>query len=229
MVYAKLTELLSAYKRLFLGDLATSSIPHDSKLNLLMAEFIQKLWPLCMQITSSQGSVFSYESTANFYFEMCSFYSFLFYNPKSLVNNTAKEMKLLLDMIENIAFPSATSSSDEAYSQLVVVRLKFLNNLLRDENLLEICQKNLANTFEVKLLNFFISTYLNNVNIHLLASGPPGSNNDPTTNSTTSTNQSVVEKEFFLFLNQLTLKLNVLQDLNMTNQFNNSSESSAKI
>lgn len=219
MIFAKLIEIFSVYKRMLLSDLSSYSL--DSKLTNIMMDIIQKIWPLSLHTTSNTSNVFSYETTANFYFEMCSLYSYLFYNPKSLVNNQTKEMKNLLDMIENISFTSP-NTNDDSTSQLIIVRLKFLNNILRDNNLYEICEKNLLN-FEYKLMNFFIHTYLNNANISLVQS----SNSDISVNTTANSNasgsgQSTVEKEFFQFVELLTQKLNLFTELNM-NKFDSQS------
>jgi hypothetical protein len=126
-----------------------------------MSNFVQKLWSVLNHQNSFTNltSVFSYEIIANFYFEICSLYSHLFYNPQSLVVNSAKQIKTLLDMIENFCFASHTNNSADE-SQSIVVKLKFLNNLLDDQNLYDVCNKNMAN-FELKFVSFIVYVYLN--------------------------------------------------------------------
>lgn len=120
----------------------------------------------------NSASIFSYEIMANLFYELCSLYSSLFYNPGSLLVNSTKQMKTLIEMIEQISFSHinsavliSSSSYFEENTPLTIVRLKILNNLLTDENLFEICKKNMTN-FQAKLVNFLIFAYLHNANLN---------------------------------------------------------------
>jgi hypothetical protein len=171
-----------------------------------MSNFVQKLWTVLNHQNSFTNltSVFSYEIIANFYFEMCSLYSHLFYNPQSLVVNSAKQMKILLDMIETFCFTShannSTTSTDE--SQSIVVKLKFLNNLLDDQNLYDVCNKNMTN-FELKFVSFIVYVYLNN-------------SSRETMEQNNSKNVSQVDKELQNFVRLSSDKLKIFSELKIS-------------
>ncbi len=118
-----------------------------------------------MIVHQNTASIFSYEIIANFFYELCSLYSSLFYNPSSLIVNSTKQMKTLIEMVEQISFSHMNSvlisspSYFEDNTPSSIIRLKILNNILVDENLFEICKKNMAN-FQAKLINFLVFVYL---------------------------------------------------------------------
>lgn len=111
-----------------------------------LTDFTLKLWTTVLQNQQSSAhapTVFSYEITASCYFELCSLYSSLFYNPESLLIICTKKMKTLLEMIEQISFPNHALSSNHQIESThsLVVRLKFINNILTDQHLFEICNR----------------------------------------------------------------------------------------
>ena len=128
-----------------------------------MSDLVTKLWSiLTNQAALNSPTIFSYETMASCYFEFCSFYSNLFFIPDSLLVNSTKHMRTLLDMIEQIsglASQNINSQADDSSSQLLSVRLKFLNNLLNDDRLFEISNKNIQN-FQFKLINLLVYAYL---------------------------------------------------------------------
>ena len=128
-----------------------------------MLDFLQKLWSILNKQQSAGlnfTSIFSYEVVSNFYFEICCLYSILFYNPSLLVKNSSTQTKILIDMIEHFTFTYTSVNVVDDSSQLIVVRLKFLNNVLHNDNLFDICFKNISN-FDQKVVCFIIFAYLN--------------------------------------------------------------------
>ena len=119
-----------------------------------------------MIVFQNTASIFSYETIANFFYELCSLYSSLFYNSSSLLVNSTKQMKILIEMVEQISFShmnsavlNSSSSHFEENTPSTIVRIKILNNILVDESLFEICEKNMVN-FQAKVINFLVFAYL---------------------------------------------------------------------
>lgn len=124
-----------------------------------MSSLIESLWSVVNSQQLNITNIFSYEIVASFHFQMCSLYSTLFYN--SILSNApnSKQFKTLIEMVEQLGLNS--SSSGEESSPLNVVRLRFVNNLMKDPQLVQICHKQLTN-FQAKLINFLIYSYVNN-------------------------------------------------------------------
>ena len=145
-------------------------------------------------------AVFSYETISNFYYEICSLYSCLLFNPDSLLINSTKKMKNLIDMIDQLCF---TTSNPEDSSHSILIRLKFLNRLLSDKRLFDICNKNLTN-FQVKLVSFLVLAYLNNTN--------PNQQSEFNAQKTTS---SSAELELNAYLKNSIDKVAIFAELNL--------------
>ncbi|RNA43492.1 MMS22-like [Brachionus plicatilis] len=166
LIFSKISETLAIYKKIFQNEL--SNYTFNTKLSEMMSEFLKKLWSILIdqQSTLNKSSVFSYESMSFFGYQICSLYSHLIFNPASLVQNTTKEMKSLVDMIDYFALTThiATNSNHqtniEDHCQSVMVRLKFIELVLNDQELEQICQKNLHN-FELKIFNLIIFAFIN--------------------------------------------------------------------
>ena len=181
-----------------------------------MSDFMQKLWSILVKQSNQQNgsggspfnltSIFSYEIISNFYFEICCLYSNLFYNPQSLVKNCASQTKTLLDMIEQFTFTYAAHVNTDDSSQLIVVRLRFVNNILQNESLFDICTRNMSN-FEHKIVCFIIFAYLN--------SGQNASRESNDTNSSAKNGANHVDRELQLLVRLSVEKLNVFTQLNV--------------
>jgi hypothetical protein len=102
-------------------------------------------------------------------------------------------------MIEQLGLNSS-SSSDES-SPLNVVRLRFVNNLMKDAQLVQICHKQLPN-FQAKLINFLIYSYVSNSTGSL----------DANTMSNSSSN-SIGETELNELANHVIEKVKLFNDL----------------
>lgn len=134
----------------------------------IMSELLNKQWSILIDqhSTLNKSSIFSYEVMANFGYHVCSLFSKLMYNPALLVENSTKEMKNLIDMIENYALTthvvinSNHQSNIEDHCHSVLVRLKFLELLMKDQELGNICEKNL-NNFQFKTVNLIIFAFIN--------------------------------------------------------------------
>lgn len=185
-----------------------------------MTELILKIWTISLnqQNAINKASMFSYEITSNIHYEICSLYSNLIYNPQSLLQNTTKEMKNLVSMIEQFAlichsFSTTTSQTNlDDHSQLTVVRLKFLNFVSNDSSLFEICEKNIQN-FHLKLINIIIFAYVNSTSV------VSQNNNhkdyfEPNSNSASSTN--LTEKELCQFVNSCMQKVPIFGELGIS-------------
>lgn len=155
------------------------------------------------------ATIFSYEIMANIFYEICSLYSNLFYNPSSLLVNSTKSMKNLLEMIENISFNHLNNSilmnnsNNEDKTPLTIVRLKILNNILQDEYLFEICKRNMP-SFQAKLINFMIFAYLYNANIN---------KSDLSLESEAADKTDLANTELKIFLKLITIKIQIFDDL----------------
>jgi len=176
-----------------------------------MLDFLQKLWSILNKQQTSGlnfANIFSYEIISNFYFEICSLYSILFYNPSLLVKNNSTQTKILLDMIENFSFTYTALNVADDSSQLIVVRLNFLNNVLNNENLFDICIKNMPN-FEQKVVCFIIFAFLN--------TGGANSNKEPGDSNgqgkTTSSNHT--ERELQTLVKISVEKIKAFSELNI--------------
>jgi hypothetical protein len=167
--FAKLTEIFLLYKRLIKNELAEYSF--NSKFSSCLSNFLQKLWTMLSKQQGGTGpllnltSIFTYEILSNFYFETCCLFSHLVYNPHLLVINCASQTKILLDIIESFVFTytpitnSTLNAVDSDACQLIVVRLRFLNSILQNDELHSICHRNMVN-FESKIVCFIIFAYL---------------------------------------------------------------------
>lgn len=177
-----------------------------------MLEFLQKLWSIlnkqqspCMYF----ASIFSYEIVSNFYFEICCLYSILFYNPSLLVKNSSTQTKVLIDMIEQFTFSYTSVNVVDDSSQLIIIRLKFINNVLQNESLFDLCIKNMAN-FDQKVVCFIVFAYLN--------TGCTTSNSKETNDSNgfnTNTTNSHVERELQTLVKISIEKVKVFSALNV--------------
>jgi hypothetical protein len=186
----------------------------------MISDYLLKLWSnlLSNQNILNTSSVFSYEIMSNVYFEICSLYSILFYNPQEyFIQNSSKEMKTLLEMIDNFCLTSQLPSSlnstnvSEESSNSIVIRMKFLVHLLEEESFFDICNKNMQN-FEPKLINFFIYAYLNNYNNN------GGSN--ATNSKIESNNGTAIEKELNTLSELLTKRVKLFRDMNICSGLN---------
>lgn len=174
-----------------------------------MLDFLERLWSILNKQQSSGlnlTSIFSYEIISNFYFEICCLYSNLFYNPTLLAKNCSSQTKILLDMVEKFTFTYTAVNVMDDSSQLIVVRLKFLNNILQNENLFDICVKNMIN-FEHKIICFIIFAYLNSTN-----SSTVYSNNKEPNEARNSANNHV-ERELQSLVKFSIEKIKVFTDL----------------
>ena len=168
------------------------------------------------------STVFSYEAMASIYFEICSLYSQLIYNPQDyLVQNSSREMKTLLDMIDNfclishsvnqVSTTASTASIIEESSSSIIIRIKFLINLLEDKSLFEICNKNMPN-FQPKLINFFIYAYLNTSNNNNNTSLTSNAN----TKGMSESNSNLIEKELVRLAELLLNNVAIIKELNVS-------------
>jgi hypothetical protein len=188
-----------------------------------MSEFILKLWStlLIHQNLLNASAVFSYETMSSVYFEICSLYSNLFYNPQDqLVQNNSKEMKTLLDMVDNFSLISHTMNQTSTTSNTtavieesscsIIIRLKFVIFLMEDRAFFEICNKNMSN-FQCKLVNFLIYVYLN-------SNSSAGSNNVPvfSLKNSNENNSSIFDKELNRLVELFVSNLSIFKELNMT-------------
>jgi hypothetical protein len=188
-----------------------------------MSEFILRLWStlLSNQNILNASAAFSYETMSSIYFEICSLYSNLFYNPQDqLVQNNSKEMKTLLDMVDNFCLishtmnqtstTSNTTSVIEESSCSIIIRLKFVIYLLEDRTFFEICAKNMPN-FQPKLVNFLIYVYLN-------SNSSAGTNSNTTFNlkNPSENNNSIFDKELSRLVELYVSILNIFKELNIT-------------
>jgi hypothetical protein len=163
------------------------------------------------------ATIFSYEILSNFFYELCSFYSKLFYNPESLLINSTKQMKTLIDMIEQVCFThmnsavlTSNSNSFEDNTPLTIVRLKILNNILTDNSLFEVCKKNMQN-FQAKLVNFLIFAYLYNANVN---------KNDSSEASGGSRETNLADSETKIFVRLANDKILVFKELGLRSDDN---------
>lgn len=178
-----------------------------------MSDFLKKQWSILIDqhSTLNKTSVFSYEVMSNFGFQLCSLFSKLIYNPASLVQNSAKEMKDLIDMIDNYALSThvVTNSNHqtniEDHCQSVLVRLKFLELVIKDQELDKICDKNL-NNFQLKIVNLIIFAFIN-------SSSTPSGSNDFFDLKDSKTPQS--EIVLGSLINECVNKIDIFKDLNL--------------
>lgn len=184
----------------------------------LLTDLTLKLWNTLL-VHQNSATIFSYEIISNIFFELCSLYSNLFYNPESLLINSTKPMKLLLEMIDQMCFYHLNSAvlisssvNFDDNTPLTIVRLKILNNLLNDDYLFEICKRNMAN-FQAKLINFMIFAYLYNANIN-----KNDLNSDMMRDSADKTN--IANTELKPFLKMISEKLQIFTDLKIKFDYN---------
>lgn len=149
---------------------------------------------------------------SNFGYQVCSLFSKLIYNPASLVKNTTKEMKGLIEMIESFAFTThivtssnqqASTIEDHGFSSLV--RLKFIELIINDPEIEQICQKNLSN-FQHKLVNLIIFGFINSTSSQ---SGPKDFFDLKDSNTPPS------ERLLANLINSCLNKLEIFKDLNL--------------
>jgi len=106
---------------------------------------VVKIWHVLLSVQQNSThtpTVFSYELISNCYFEMCSLYSCLFFNPETLLVNSTNKMKTLMSMIEQVCFASSSSNDDTVHS--TTIRLKFINHIIKEQRLFEICDRFVA-------------------------------------------------------------------------------------
>jgi len=171
-----------------------------------MSSLIESLWSVVNSQQLNITNIFSYEIVASFHFQMCSLYSTLFYN--SILSNApnSKQSKTLIEMVEQLGLNSP-SSGDES-SSLNVVRLRFLNNLMKDAQLFQICHKQLTN-FQAKLINFLIYSYVSNSTASL--------DSNPMSNCSSN---SIGETELNEFANHVIDKVKLFNDLKIKQNSN---------
>ena len=164
-----------------------------------MSSLIENLWSVVNSQQLNITNIFSYEIVASFHFQMSSLYSTLFYS--SILSNAPNSIqsKTLVEMVEQLGLNSS-SSGDES-SPLNVVRLRFLNNLMKDSQLFQICHKQLTN-FQAKLINFLIYSYVSNSTASL--------DTNPMSNSSSN---SIGETELNEFANHVIDKVKLFNDL----------------
>ncbi|CAF0881111.1 unnamed protein product [Brachionus calyciflorus] len=204
LIFSRICEILMTYKKLFQNDLANYAC--NTKLSESMVEYLSKLWSVILdqQSNLNKSTIFSYEIISEICFEICSLYSNLIFNPQSLVHNTTKEMKNLTDMIDQFAL-SIHQTNIEDHCQSILVRIKFLNLILNDLNLSEICDKNLPN-FQAKLINLLIFSFIN-------STSTPSGSKDIFEQKDSNTSQT--ERELCQFVNLTQNKINIFNELNL--------------
>jgi hypothetical protein len=167
--------------------------PVGARLETLLVDLVDKLWPLTLQATSNTTSVFSYETTANMYFQMCSLYAC----------SAATMTRPVSDMVDSFVFESSGSQQQ----QLTIVRLKFLNYLLDDECMVEtVVPLATRHRFETRVVNFIVHCYLNSSENPAAAT----STLEPVRADTTSS-ESAFDKELVQLLHKSVAKLGVFQ------------------
>ncbi len=167
---------------------------------------MENMWSVVNSQHLNITNIFSYEIVASFHFQMCSLYSTLFYS--SILSNASnsKQSKTLVEMIEQFGL-NGSSSGDEN-PPLNVVRLRFVNNLMRDAQLVQICHKQLTN-FHAKLINFLIYSYVSNSTASL--------DTNPMSNSSSN---SIGETELNEFANHVVDKVKPFNDLKIKTNSN---------
>jgi hypothetical protein len=159
------------------------------------------------------ATVFSYEIIANLYFEMCSLYSHLFTcNQDSFLNSSDEQMKTLITMINGLAFceNNATKLNNSSDDQLPIVRLKFLNNIIENDRLYMILNKNIKN-FDQKLVNFIIFAFI------MINTSNTSVKQTETLDKTKETN---IENEMTKFLTNCLQKIQLFQNLGIKFNYN---------
>jgi hypothetical protein len=186
----------------------------------ILTELTLKLWNVMISHQNT-ATIFSYEILSNFFYELCSFYSKLFYNPESLLINSTKQMKTLIDMIEQVCFThmnsavlTSNSNSFEDNTPLTIVRLKILNNILTDNSLFEVCKKNMQN-FQAKLVNFLIFAYLYNTNVNKNDSNETNGTSREATDKT-----NLADSETKIFVRLANEKILVFKELGLRSDDN---------
>ncbi len=150
-------------------------------------------------ISPHTPTLLSSELIASCYFEICSLYSCLFFSPDTLLLISTKRIKALLEMIDQVSF-----LDDGTHSTLV--RLKFINSILNDHHLFEICNRNMTN-FQLKLVSFLIYAYLNT------SSGSVGENNS--VGGSASANVSLVDLELNSYMASCVKKIVIFNEMNL--------------
>lgn len=120
-------------------------------------------------------------------------------------------MKTLLSMIEQVCFPVSPSQQNNDINHSTVIRLKFINNVLSDQKLFEICKKNMSN-FEFKVVSFLIYAYLNNASVNDDNDSVSSISNKKSNNAT-----NLIDIELNNFLANSSEKILIFNELNLRN------------
>lgn len=180
-----------------------------------MSNFTLRIWNILLaaqQSSTHTPTVFSYELISNCYFEICSLYSCLFFNPETLLVNSSNKMKTLLGMIEQVCFATSSSSAlnDETGGHATTIRLKFINHIMKEQRLFEMCDKSM-NSFQQKLVSFLIYAYLNNSSIGESSTTSGGV-------QTTTSYINLVDAELNVFLTSSVDKISIFNELQLRNR-----------
>lgn len=182
----------------------------------LLSRFSLKLWNILgnhQNTFNQKTSIFSYETVANFHYEICSLYLNLVHNQKSIVVSANEQIKTLLNMVDQfcfVAYSSTTHDPEDNHNQSTLVRLKFLDNVLNDQVLLDVCKKHLP-SFQNKIINTVLMSYLNISKINPTNDGSDMSHNYSSANK----NLNLIEKELVSILKQSVNELPIFLDLNI--------------